>query len=234
MSHNPRYAIYFVPFSDSLLYRFGADILGYDSCTGQHMPFADGIEAAIDGWKDLTANPRKYGFHSTLKAPLSLAIGKTEDELAAAIRTFAQTPRVIPVMRPVVRAISGFIAIVPSEPSPAIQKLADDCVTNFDGFRAPLTEDDRRRRALSALTQRQMAHMDRWGYPYVFDQFRFHMTLTGPLPIERQTSVLAILQKRFYALNLQTVLVDGLALLRQDEMTSNFKVISHWQLKARV
>ena len=75
-------------------------------------------------------------------------------------------------------------------------------------------------------------HLDRWGYPYVFEDFRFHMTLTGSLPSEQRTVVLNILQKRFAALNLQSVSVDRLALLRQSDATSNFTILSDWPLVA--
>ena len=64
-------------------------------------------------WHDLTEDPRKYGFHATLKAPMSLAPGKTEAGLVAACESFAATPRPIPVIEPVVDSISGFIAVVP-------------------------------------------------------------------------------------------------------------------------
>ena len=103
-------------------------------------------------WHDLTEDPRKYGFHATLKAPLSLAPGKTEAELLAACEAFAATPRTIPVIRPVVGSISGFIAVVPAEPPAELERLAADCVQReFDSFRAPLTPEDRERRNPSPI-----------------------------------------------------------------------------------
>ncbi|WIG51387.1 MAG: uncharacterized protein OJF48_002304 [Afipia sp.] len=230
MPQYPRYAIYFVPSAQGALYRFGADLLGYDAYTGKPLPFADGIEAEVEGWKQLTADPRKYGFHATLKAPINLRSGKTEDELARALEEFSRKPRVIPRITPVVRSIGSFVAIVPRDPCPDLQKLAADCVTAFDDFRAPLTPEDRERRNISALTGGQVLHLDRWGYPYVFEDFRFHMTLTGSLPSEQRAKILAALQKRFVALDFQSVSVDRLALLRQSDATSNFTVLSDWPL----
>ncbi len=230
MPQYPRYAIYFVPSAQGALYRFGADLLGYDAYTGKPLPFADGIEAEIEGWKQLTADPRKYGFHATLKAPINLRSGKTEDELARAMEEFSRKSRVIPRITPVVRSIGSFVAIVPRDPCPDLQKLAADCVTAFDDFRAPLTPEDRERRNVSALTDVQVMHLDRWGYPYVFEDFRFHMTLTGCLSPEPRAKILAALQKRFVALDFQSVSVDRLALLRQSDATSNFTVLSDWPL----
>lgn len=225
MAKYPRYAVYFVPPADSLLYRFGASLLGYEVFTGQPLPFAEGIEAEIADWKQLTTDPRKYGFHATLKAPISIKSEDTEDQLLEAVQEFARTPRIIPVINPVVRAIGGFIAIVPETPSADLQRLAGDCVTAFDEFRAPLTAEDRKRRVSSALTERQLAHLDRWGYPYVLEEFRFHMTLTGSIQAERHATALDCLQERFSALNLYTVAIDRIAVLCQDDPASGFKII---------
>lgn len=230
MPQYPRYAIYFVPPADSALYRFGASLLGYDAFTGKGVPFADGIEAQIADWKQITVDPRKYGFHATLKAPISLAQGKTENELISAIEVFVQKPRTIPVITPVVRAIGSFIAIVPNALSADLQAFAADCVTTFDGFRAPLTPEDRARRNVAAMTEQQVKYLDRWGYPYVFEEFRFHMTLTGSLPAERRDGVLEVLQKRFAALDLNSIAIEHLALLRQSDAASQFNVIGHWPL----
>ena len=76
MTHFPRYAIYYAPAPDSDLDRFGAQLLGYDAFSGEDLPFPDGILQAAPDWHELTRDPRKYGFHATLKAPLSLAPGK--------------------------------------------------------------------------------------------------------------------------------------------------------------
>src|SRR3979409_89519 len=111
MSNYPRYAIYYAAAPNSDLDRFGAHLLGYDAFTGDELPFPEGITEAAPDWRDLSADPRKYGFHATLKAPFSLASGKTEAELFAACSAFAATPRLIPVIKPVVGSISGFIAV---------------------------------------------------------------------------------------------------------------------------
>jgi putative phosphonate metabolism protein len=231
MADGPRYAIYFAPASGSGLDRFGAHLLGYDAFGGADLPFPDGIAQLAPDWRDLTEDPRKYGFHATLKAPLSLAAGKTEAELLAACETFAGTPRPIPVIRPIVDAISGFIAIVPASPSGELDQLAADCVSLFDRFRAPLAPEDRARRNPTQLTPRQCEQLDRWGYPYAMEDFRFHMTLTGRLSAERRAPILAMLQQRFAALRISTLAVDRFALFRQDGTKSRFRIIGCWPFR---
>ena len=230
MANFPRYAIYYVAAAGSDLDRFGAQLLGYDALDGADLPFPDGIVQSVPDWRDLTRDPRKYGFHATLKAPMSLAHGKTEAELLAACEAFAGTPRPIPVIRPVVDSISGFIAVVPAEPSAELERLAADCVREFDSFRAPLTPEDRARRNPSALTPRQCEHLDRWGYPYVMEEFRFHMTLTGRLDAERREPILTMLRNRFSALGLKTLAIDRIAVFRQDGADSRFRIVGQFAL----
>jgi putative phosphonate metabolism protein len=230
MAAFPRYAIYHAAAHTGALDRFGARLLGYDGWTGEELPFPDDVVQSVPDWRDLTQDPRKYGFHATLKAPMALADGKTEGKLLAACRSFAETPRPIPVIIPVVNSISGFLAVVPTEPSAELERLAADCVSAFDSFRAPLAPEDRARRKPEKLTPRQCDYLDRWGYPYVMEEFRFHMTLTGRLGSERREPLLAMLRQRFAAIGLTRLAIDGIALFRQDGAASRFRIIGHWPL----
>jgi putative phosphonate metabolism protein len=230
MTDSPRYALYYAPPPRGELGRFGAHLLGYDAFSHKTLRFPVDIEQALPDWGELTQDPRKYGFHATLKAPFILADGKTEAELLAACAEFAAMPRPIPVIAPVVGAIGDFIAIVPSQPCAELQALAADAVSRFDDFRAPLTAKDRARRNPDRLTPRQRDYLDRWGYHYVMEEFRFHMTLTGRLPAERREAVLAILRQRFAALDITSLAVDRLALFRQSDAQSQFRVVRQYSL----
>jgi len=230
MTGFPRYAIYFAAGADNALSRFGAELLGYDAYTGDELPFpGDALRVAPD-WRDVTSDPRKYGFHGTLKAPMALASGKTEAELMAACAAFAETARSIPVIRPVVDTISGFIAVIPAELVEALQQLAADCARDFDPFRPPLTAEDRARRKPEKLSERQRDYLDRWGYPYVMEEFRFHMTLTGRLDAERRGPILEMLRARFAALKLDTLAIDRITLFKQDDAKARFRIIGEWML----
>ena len=230
MTGFPRYAIYFAAGSNSALSRFGAELLGYDAYTGDEIPFpADALRVAPD-WRDVTADPRKYGFHGTLKAPMALAPGRTEAELIAVCAAFAGKARPMPSIRPVVDSISGFIAVIPTEPVGTLQQLAADCVREFDDFRAPMTAEDRARRKPDKLTERQRDYLDRWGYPYVMEEFRFHMTLTGRLDAERRGPILEMLRARFSALGLETLAIDRIALFKQDDARARFRFVGEWAL----
>jgi putative phosphonate metabolism protein len=223
----PRYAVYFVPAAQSALYRFGSALLGYDCFTGTDIAFPQALPVAEPAWRELTQEPRRYGFHATLKAPFHLADAVDETELIEAFGTFCRSEAPAAAFTPVVTTVEGFIAIVPSAGEPAVDRLAAACVTAFDRFRAPLDARDRARRLAAGLSERQARHLERWGYPYVFEDFRLHLTLTGRLPAERQAIVLPFLRESFSAIcGAARVPVDAIALLRQDDAHARFRILS--------
>ena len=226
MANFPRYAIYYAAAPGSVLDRFGATMLGYDAHQGIDLPFPDGI--AVPDWHELTQDPRKYGFHATLKAPMALADGKAEAQLAAACQLFADLAQPVPVIQPMVDSISGFIAVIPAEPSAELELLAADATKAFDSFRAPLSPEDRARRNPDKLTPRQRDYLDHWGYPYVFEEFRFHMTLTGRLDAKRRGPIIAMLQQRFRDTGLRELAIDQIALFRQSGANARFRIIGQW------
>ena len=231
MANFPRYAIYYAPERGSVLERFGAAVLGYDAHQGIDVPFPPWTELPPD-WRELTQDPRKYGFHATLKPPMTLAPGKREGDLIAACEAFAKAPRAIAMIKPVVETISGFVAIVAAAAPPDLERLAADCVRAFEPFRAPLKEEDRARRNPSQLTPRQSDYLDRWGYPYVFEEFRFHMTLTGRVDASRRAAVLEMLQDRFRDSGVNCLSIDRIVLFRQDDRDQRFHVIGEWLLQS--
>ena len=156
-----RYAIYYTPRPETALARFGAAWFSRDA------PCLDA--------------PRRYGFHGTLKAPFRLAAGASEAELLRAVESFAGGRPAFPGPLLQLSVLAGFLALTPSEPLEELDRLAADCVAAFDRFRAPATGPELARRRRAGLSARQEALLLRWGYPYVMDAFRFHLTLTGRL-----------------------------------------------------
>jgi putative phosphonate metabolism protein len=208
-----RFAIYFVPAADSALYRFGASVLGYDCYSGKDIDF---ISGANGGWRDKVKAARGYGFHATLKPPFRLRAGVEQADLEAALDRFAASRSPIEAGGLAVRAIGAFIALTLATSCPAVNELAADCVSFFDSVRAPMDEKERARRLTPNLTVRQRAHLDRWGYPYVFEDFRFHMTLSGPLDEADRDRALAWLRESFAAVDqAQHLTIDRLVIARQ-------------------
>lgn len=221
---DPRYAIYFVPDAETPLYRFGTAVLGYDCRSGEETSFIDGVDTA--SWPAIIREPKVYGFHATLKAPIRLTAGVDEGELVQAVSEFAAKRAAVADAPLALRAVGSFIALVPAGDADGINGLAADCVRAFDRFRAPLTEQDRTRRLASPLTARQIEHLDRWGYPYVFEEFRFHMTLTGALPASDREQALQFLSGQFEKVSeAKAVRLDRIVIARQERKSSPFQVV---------
>src|SRR5690606_1424084 len=120
-----------------------------------------------------TASARRYGFHATLKAPFHLAEGASEAELDSAIAGFAAAAEPILLSRLTPTRLDGFLALTPGGPAPDLDRFAAEVVTAFDRFRAPLSEADIKRRNPEALSPGEFCNLMQWGYPYVFESFRF-------------------------------------------------------------
>jgi putative phosphonate metabolism protein len=224
--NGPRYAIYFVPPPSSQLYRYGSSILGYDAYTGNNVSFPDKFGGGAVNWNELTATPRRYGFHATLKAPFSLAPACTEQQLVNALRNFAGLGHPLHSFVPALRELEDFIAVVPREPEASLNELAASCTTLFDAYRAPMSPQERARRLASGLSQSQIQNLDRWGYPFVLSDFRFHMTLTGAVPPRRKRAILDVLHDGFRAMRVErSVAVDRLTLMKQETAEGPFRVL---------
>lgn len=221
--NTPRYAIYFVPGADTELYRFGASVLGHDCHTGCDCALIDGVDAS---WPAYVREPRVYGFHATVKAPFRLAKDFSEVDLNQAVRDFAADQPAILVGGLVVSELGSFIALVPQTPCPPLDRFAGACVREFDRFRAPLGEPERQRRLAADLSARQIKNLEQWGYPYVFEDFRFHMTLTGSLPTAKRRWALQLLCGKFEQLQAaQPLVINRLAVARQNDSKAPFQVI---------
>lgn len=228
-----RYAIYFTPEQNDPLTRTAAGWLGRDPFTGAaaEPPASTILSPAEIAFH--TASARRYGFHATLKAPFRLADGESEAGLDAAIAEFAQATEPVVIPRLVVKQMDGFFALVPGGENPGLQRFADDVVTGFDRFRAPLSEADMERRNPDALSPAEFRNLCQWGYPYVFDAFRFHMTLTGRVSAEESARIRAAIDEVFEAVLDRPVAIDGLALFVEREPGAPFTVLSHHALGDR-
>ena len=182
MTSQTRYAVYFAPAQGSDLEHVCSAILGRDARTGNILKQVDlpGIEPSR--LAELTASPRHYGLHGTLKPPFFLADGTSEAEVLEATALLASSIKAfeLPPLR--LAAIGSFLALTPSGPCPELENLARTCVTELDRFRRPPSSGELARRRAGGLTPNQDRLLEQWGYPYVFGEFRFHLTLTGSIP----------------------------------------------------
>jgi putative phosphonate metabolism protein len=177
-----RVAVYYAPAPTDPLFAAAAAWLGRDPACDAPAPQPD-----IPGIAEVTAEPRLYGFHATLKPPMRLAEGRRWDEVLEAARVLADgiAPFDLPELS--VQDLHGFLALRETFPCAALQGLADACMEQLDPWRAPPSEDELARRRRATLSVEQDAMLTRWGYPYVFETWFFHMTLTRRLDTAEKT-----------------------------------------------
>lgn len=182
-----RYALYLAPAPDSALWRFGSRVLHRDAATGAALPGYAPAGWTARAWSEATAEPRRYGFHGTLKAPFRLRDGVTADDVATRLETFARSLEPFD-LGPLKLAVlpagpeRGFVALRPVNRVDALAELERRAVIELDDLRAPLTDAERARRRPERLSERQRGYLDAYGYPYVLEEFRLHFTLTGAMP----------------------------------------------------
>lgn len=227
-----RYALYYAPEPSSALWRFGSAVLGYDAATGEAIEALTPEGVTADDWTSMTNDPRRYGFHATLKAPFHLASGVDEVDLVVALARFAEKQATVALGTCSIEVVEGaFVALIPRRAPAELAALEQAVVTGFDAFRAPLTEADRSRRNLNALSPRQRQQLEQWGYPYVLDDFRFHMTLSGRLAAP--APIAASLQGLWAARqDTPDLSIDRIALFRQMP-GERFRIIAVAPLQAQ-
>ena len=228
-----RYAIYFSPPQDDALTLEASAWLGRDAFSDHMLTPASLDGMTLAAWQSLTKDPARYGFHATLKAPFSLSEGCTEDQLLKAFDDFCRQTPACSIDRLALSQLGPFFALVPDGPSPAVDTLCGSVVEVFEPFRAPLGPDDMARRKPERLSENQRAHLQRWGYPYVFDEFRFHMTLSGPVSAEEQPQVRAMLEHRFARFIGQPLQIGHLALFAEPTRGAPFIITRHSPLSGR-
>lgn len=208
-----RYAVYFAPDKYSPWREFGARWLGRDEYDNGVLP-----QPALEGmspqvFAQVTQEPRRYGFHATLKAPLRLAAGCDETGLMRRLNALAATLKPVALGPLRVTVLGDFVALVPDGQPVGLQELAAACVRELDDLRAPLGEADRARRRVDLLDARGVELLDLYGYPHVMERFRFHMTLTGPVDAATAQSVIDAVAPQVARLNASApLLLDRLCL----------------------
>lgn len=229
-----RYAIYFTPDQDDPLARIAASWLGRNPFNGEvpQAPSVTTLSPAEIAYH--TASARRYGFHATLKAPFVLAEVQTESALDQALANFAAAFDPVSLTGLAPARLDGFLALVPAGPSPDLDQFAAEIVRAFEPYRAPLSEADIKRRNPDALSPDQFRNLCQWGYPYVFDSFRFHMTLTGRVSDHDLPRVRAAIDEVFAPALANPISLDGLALFVEPEPGAPFVVKSWYRLGRRL
>jgi putative phosphonate metabolism protein len=226
----PRYAIYFAPAPETPLHALGSAWLGRDSIRDEALeqPPIQGL--APERLSTLTVNPRRYGFHATLKPPFHLKPGTDIDALLEATRGLARAHAPIDTeLAP--RHLSGFLALMQARSRTETRALAAAAVSELDRFRALPSEAELERRREAGLSAAQETLLQRWGYPYVMNEFRFHMTLSHRMPDDAESVMLREAAMAHFAPVIAShQAIDRLAVFREEAPGTPFTQVEQFAL----
>lgn len=222
-----RFAIYYTP-PPGAFATAAAAWLGYDVQTAREVtqPAFTGLPRPL---VEITTDPRKYGFHGTIKAPFRLADGVMVADLAQATRRLAA--ELVPVEMAGLQLVNldGFLAFVPTGDTAGLTDLAAHVVRSLDPYRAALTDAEIARRRPDQLTPRQREMLEIYGYPYVLNEFRFHLTLSNSVPDADHASIAAAATSHFQGVVPQPFLVSEICLMGQDG-AGRFHLLGRYRL----
>lgn len=223
---NPyRCAVYFAPNLHSPWGQAGGEWLGRCAATSKNLPQPSLVGISSEEQLAFTSEPRRYGWHATLKAPFSLSPGETVSSLLSGLEMVAKTLSAFDMPTLQVSTHGGFMALRPRGDVTAINHVAATCVKELHRFAAPLSASDMARRRKSALTPEQDQLLQDWGYPYVLGAFEFHLTLTNKLVGMSSDKIKAwhdAVESHF--VNLGTCRFDRLALFVEPEPGADFQL----------
>ena len=227
-----RHAAYFAPALNSQAWNLGSQWLG--RCARNSTPFEqprfENISSEL--FDLLTSTPRLYGWHATLNAPFELNTNTRLEELRTAFKRLAHsTERAFHLPLKLVE-LGDFLALVPSQPSPELHKFAERCVKELHPCALQLSESELQRRTGAGLTVRQKELLDEWGYPFVMDQFQFHLTLSGSLkhvdhPVKEDLITAA--QSWFAPLLENGLFIDSVSWFTQDQKNGDFRWVERFE-----
>ena len=225
MSQMQRYAVYYAP-RDGAFSTAAAAWLGWDVVAGSMVAQPD-----LPGIAALTADPRKYGFHGTLKPPFRLADGVQTEDLEKALTTLAARRAPVEMSGLQMALLDGFLALIPVGDPARLQDLAAEVVVDLDPLRATLTPAEIARRRPESLSPRQRDLLATYGYPYVLEEFQFHLTLSGRLQDPEATALRAAATRHFDGLVPQPFRLEDLCLFGEDQ-DGRFHLLHRYPLMA--
>lgn len=227
-----RVAVYFAPSPQSAWWQAGSRWLGRCASAGALFDPPEVPGVPPDALRALTAEPRHYGFHATLKPPFRLQHGLGLGDVLQAIDRLCEgtAPFTLPPLR--VAMLGDFLALQPEGDNRCADAVATHCVTALQPLAAPLSADELARRRRQPLTPEQDGLLQRWGYPWVLQQFRFHLSLTGGLKASSEAQRVALVRAAETVFHpLPDCRFDSIAVFIEPNPGADFVLVDHRALR---
>ena len=210
-----RYAIYYVPSENSELDLFGKCWLGWDPYKGVETTKSDLSKLpSFKKFSSLVLTPKQYGFHGTIKAPFRLKNEYTYNDLENKVREISKQIHSFYFDQLIIKKLGNFIGLIPTN-NLKINAVSNKFVEELDYLRDELSESEIKKRKPHKLTSNQKQMLFKWGYPYVFNEFKFHLTLTSKLNVVEIDEVFRSLQNILKQVNLNKISFNNICIFGQ-------------------
>jgi len=156
----------------------------------------------------------------------------TAEALKARLVSFAQRRKPVATGPLTLSRAGRFLVLRPVRPAPALDWLAAQCVTTYDSFAAPMSETDREERGAAHHNDYQRLLLESYGDTNVLNEYRFHITLTGPLDNSHLERVAQALWPVIEEICADGVTVDALSLFGDPGGRIPLKLIGRHRLGA--
>ena len=222
-----RYAIYYTPQPGTALASFGRSWFGRanDGATLQAFS-ASGLPGS--GFAKIPAAPGRYtGLHALFRTPFALREDVGLDDLKSRAISFAARRTAVET-GPLTLARSGrYLVLRPIEQQPAIDQLAAQCISAFEDFAVPDGDNGADNKHLSEYQRRLLKS---FGHPHVKSEYRFCITLTGPLDAAHLERVSQALWPVLEDICASGVTVDGLSLFGDPGDRTSMRLLGRYGL----
>jgi hypothetical protein len=226
-----RYAIYYTPRPGTPLAAFGRSWFGRanDGVTLQAFSEA-GLAGACP--KTTVSHGNYPGLHAVFRNSFRLRDGIGTDALKGRLISFTRRRRPVET-GPLTLARAGrYLALRPVEAKPALDWLAAQCVAAFDGYVTTPGNVDTDADEEGQLNDHQRLLLSSFGDPHVLSEYRFQITLTGPLDGAHLERVAQALWPMLEEICAEGVHVDGLSLCGRPDARTPMRLIGRYRLGA--
>lgn len=208
-----RYTISLALSPSSELWKTGVHWLGMEPFSGEiiDQPVLLGIDA--DRLWELTRSARRLGFHAPVKPFFRLACGVDEEQLCGLLNIFSLKHHSFVLSSLTLRAQENKFFLEPDTYPSSLLSLAADCIRTFDPYGAAPKPSESARLKAAVLSPQEKQNLELWGYPYVFNQYRFRLFLTSRITDAAEKEVMySALARIFVTVSASPLKVDALCL----------------------
>lgn len=227
-----RYAIYYTPQPGTALAAFGRSWFGRANDGVTLQAFSDAGLAGTSFAKLDVAPGRYTGLHALFRAPFAPRDGIGLEAIKTRLINFAARRKPVETGPLTLSRAGRFLVLRPVEATPALEWLAAQCVATFEDFAAPPSDTEREEHANPNLGDYQRLLLESFGDPHVLSEYRFAITLTGPLDAAHLERVAQALWPVLEDICASGVTIDGLSLFGDGADRTPMRLIGRYRLGA--